>query len=188
MKNYVEKCVKARPNFCVPAVLEMVLQHYGISGFSQDDIAKQLNIFDADDNVDHRMWGAQIGNDTLNIFFATNHIQLEESYIPINHIIDDLFMGEIIKNKLSQNSSIICGYTYTWLFGSCEDTYGHVSIIVEYDEISNQIVLLDPGPKESGYKKVHAEDLFRAIKEAKDGLWCISPSKTLSIETNLDCS
>ena len=35
MKKYVEQIVIAKPNWCVPAVLEMVLTHHGIKSLSQ---------------------------------------------------------------------------------------------------------------------------------------------------------
>lgn len=174
MKKYVEKPIVAKSNYCVPAVMEMVLNHYGIFTLTQDKIAQQLSIVDATDDYDHREWGAHISNNTLNNFFAENEIVLHEDYIPISHIMDDYFLSEKIKSLLDNGYSIICGYTYTWLFGKQEDTFGHVSIIVDYIDKTDNVVLLDPGPKNAGYKEVGVEALFYAIKAAKDGLWCIN--------------
>ena len=69
MKKYVDQIVISEPNWCVPAVMEMVLKHNGIGMFSQWDIAKQLDITPAKDEVDHKKWGAQIRKETLNDFF-----------------------------------------------------------------------------------------------------------------------
>lgn len=174
MKKYLEQLVISEPNWCVPAVLEMVLKHHGIDTFSQQDIAKQLNVVCATDEVEHKNWGAQIKVNTLNNFFAANMIPLHEEYIPIKHFIDDYFMTEKIQELLENDISIVCGYNYTWLYGNREDTFQHVSIITEVISEGNEVCLLDPGPKDAGYKTVKAGDLYCAISAARDGLWCIS--------------
>lgn len=68
MKKYVEQIVIAKPNWCVPAVLEMVLTHHGIKSLSQAEIAEQLDIVPAEEAIDHKKWGAQIKNNTINDF------------------------------------------------------------------------------------------------------------------------
>lgn len=174
MDNYMFAPVIAKRNYCVPATLQMVLEHYNIQGFDQDKIASSLSIVSDDDTVEHVKWGTQIDNDTLNNFFGNNHINLQEKYVPINHFMDGYFMIHRLKELLQNDISIICGYNYTWLFGNREDTYRHVSIIVDVDVMSEKVLLLDPGPKDAGYKYVSAEKLFCAIKAGRDGLWCIS--------------
>lgn len=178
MMQYTNDIIVARPNYCVPAVLEMVLNHHNISSFSQNDIAQQLNIVPADDSVDPELWGAHISDDTLNNFFAQNGIPLRERYISIHNFMDEYFMGEKIATLLVNGASIICGYNYTWLFGKKEDRFGHVSIIVSISDNFERVELLDPGPKNAGYKTVGSYDLFAAIKARNDGLWCIQPVST----------
>lgn len=173
MKKYVEQIVIAKPNWCVPAVLEMVLTHHGIKSLSQAEIAEQLDIVPAEEAIDHKKWGAQIKNNTINDFFKANSIQLHENYLPINCIQDDFFLEEEIRKLLKTNISIICGFNYTWLYGNKEDTFQHVSINVDVLQ-GSEILLLDPGPRDAGYKTVKIQDLFYAIKAAQDGLWCIS--------------
>lgn len=173
MKKYVEQLVIAKPNWCVPAALEMVLIHHGIKTLSQAEIAEQLDIVSAEENVDHKKWGAQIKKNTINNFFETMSIQLHENFLSINYFQDDFFLEEEIQKLLKNNISIICGFNYTWLFGNKEDTFQHVSIIVDILQDS-KVLLLDPGPRDAGYKTVKIQDLFYAIKAAKDGLWCIS--------------
>lgn len=173
MKKYVEKIVIAKPNWCVPATLEMVLKHFGIGSFSQEIIAQQFEIVPATDNIDHRIWGAQINNNTINSFFVANQLALCEKFIPISHFYDEFFMAERIHALLQKRVSIICGYNYTRLFGKHDDSFQHVSIIVDLLANGEEICLLDPGPKEPGYKTIKTVDLFYAIKAAQDGLWCI---------------
>lgn len=45
-------------------------------------------------------------------------------------------------------------------------------IIVGLSEDKETIDILDPGPKNAGYKTVKSSDLFYAIKANHDGLWC----------------
>lgn len=174
MNNYVLFPIVAKQNYCVPAVLQMVLEHYNIYGFDQDRIAANLSIVADDMDIEHAKWGAQIKKDTINNFFLHNQINLQEKFISINQFMDEYFMSNKIKELLQNGISIICGYNYTWLFGNREDTYRHVSIIVDIDVKSGEILLLDPGPKNAGYKNVPTEKLFYAIKAGRDGLWCIS--------------
>lgn len=178
MTQYTNDIIIARPNYCVPAVLEMVLNHHGIFAYTQDDIAQQLEIVSADEKNDPRFWGTQISNNTINDFFSQNSISLREQFISIHNFMDDYFLGEEIASLLNQGASIICGYNYTWLFGNRDDVFGHVSIIVGVSNNREKIELLDPGPKNAGYKFVSTADLFSAIKARGDGLWCIYPIET----------
>lgn len=171
--KYVDSIVIAKPDWCVPATLEMVLNHYGIAGYTQASIAQQLNIIPATDEVPSIHWGTQISNNTLNDFFTNNGINLQERFLSIHLYMDEDFLADEIKSLLSKGVSIICGYNYTWLFGNREDNYGHVSIIVGISDDLQSVYLLDPGPKNAGYKTVLLHDLFYAIKARNDGLWCI---------------
>lgn len=173
MIQYTTDVIVAQPNYCVPAVLEMVLNHYGIFSFTQFDIAQQLNIVPANDNVDPKLWGAHISDNTLNHFFTQKGIALREHFTSIHNFMDEDFMVTEIASLLSKGISIICGYNYTWLFGNKEDCFGHVSIIVGISDNGKMVDLLDPGPKNAGYKTVPSYDLFSAIKARHDGLWCI---------------
>lgn len=186
MKKYVEQIVIAKPNWCVPAALEMVLKHFGIEAYSQEIIAEQFEIVPATDNMNHSKWGAQINNGTINSFFTANQLALYEKYIPITHFYDEYSMVEIVRELLQKNTSIICGYNYTRLFGKGEDTFQHVSIIVELLAYDEEIRLLDPGPREAGYKTVKTVDLFYAIRAAQDGLWCIEEQKADTLATILN--
>lgn len=177
MKKFVSEIVIAKQNYCVPATMQMVLEHFGILGYTQDIIAEQLVIVSDNDNINHTKWGTQIKSDTLNDFFKKNQIKLHERYLHISNFMDDYFLGEKILELLKENKVIICGYNYTWLYSNCEDSYRHVSIIVDFDPIVDTVVLLDPGPREYGYKKVKLDRLYVSIKAANDGLWCIEKMK-----------
>lgn len=174
MKKYLEETVISKPNFCVPATLEMVLKHHNIMYLTQDDIAAQLQIVPAEDDVAPEMWGAQIEKNTINDFFISNGIALREKYIPISHFMDEFFLADEIAELLHKKVSIICGYNYSWLYGDHKDTYRHVSIIVGISLDNRNVELLDPGPKNAGYNTVRIDTLFDAIKAGHDGLWCIS--------------
>lgn len=69
MQRYTKDLVIAKQNYCVPASILMVLQHYGICDFTQDNIADSISITPINENIDHRLWGAHIEKNTLNNFF-----------------------------------------------------------------------------------------------------------------------
>lgn len=170
--KYVDQTVIAKPNWCVPAALEMVLKHYGYNKFSQSMIAEQLEIIPAKEEIDHSKWGSQIKKNTINDFFSANAIALHERFISINLFLDEYFLEDKIQVLLENNVSIICGFNYSYLYGNKEDTFQHVAIIVAVKS-ENKVLLLDPGPRDAGYKIVDIGDLFASIKKAQDGLWCI---------------
>ena len=173
--EYVNQVTIAKPNWCVPAVLEMVLRHYGIECISQQDIAEQLKITPVENGISHKQWGAHVKDGTLNEFFQANNIPLKENYYPVSHILDELFFVDEIQRILKKSEvSIICGYTYERLFDIGDDVYQHVSIIVGATD-DGHVEIIDPGPKNAGKKYVSAASLFDAIRAAKDGLWCIEP-------------
>lgn len=177
MKAYVEHLIIAKHNYCVPTVLQMVLEHYGIRGFTQEIIAEQLTMVPDDKNIDHANWGAQITDNTLNDFFKNNGINLYEHYIHINHFMDEYFLVMkyiICYKRESQLFMVLIIHGY---MGIRKITYRHVSIIVPFNPKSEMVNLLDPGPKEVGYKEVSADKLYQAIKAGKDGLWCINEIK-----------
>lgn len=173
--KYVNQITIARPNWCVPAVLEMVLRHYGIKGIGQKDIAEQLEITPAEEGISREQWGARVKGGTLNEFFQSNGIPLIENYCPISHVLDEVFFVDEIQQILKKpKTSIICGYTYERLFNIGDGRYQHVSIIVDATD-DGRVEIIDPGPKNAGLKYVNAASLFDAIRAAKDGLWCIEP-------------
>lgn len=182
MQMYVKQPVTAKPNYCVPAVLQMVLEHHGIYGFTQESIASQLVIYPDHDNIPHENWGTQISSHTLNDFFSQNGIALREEYIHIGHFMDDYFFQEALPGLLRKTVSIICGFNYTWLYSQGEDTFRHVSIITDFEPATETVTLLDPGPREPGYKSVSAYKLYQAIKAGDDGLWCVYEADNSSLQ------
>lgn len=173
MENKQWEMVIAEPNYCVPAVLEMVLKHYDITSLTQNDIASQLIVIPADNDVDHEMWGTLIGRDSINRFFANNDLPLYEEFVSINYFMDEMDLTDKIEILLERNVTIICGYNYSRLYEEDYDIFRHVSIIVSISQDKKEIELLDPGPVNAGFKMVQAYSLFGAIKDGHDGLWCI---------------
>lgn len=141
MNNYLFEPIIAKKNMCVPAVLQMVLHHFGVD-IDQTIISEQFNIVPDNDFNNPKVWGTHIYDDTLNEFFQKNSINLKEKYIPINHFMDSIFFVDELKEMLTKEIVIICGYNYTWLFGNKEDVFQHVSIVVDVFENKNEIILL----------------------------------------------
>lgn len=166
------KIVVAKKEYCIPAVLEMVLNIYDIKSLNQDDIASQFTI-NSSQNTPEEEWGIVLDNNSINNFFERNDIPLVENFISINQIYDEYDFVDRVKKELL-NSVIICGYNYSYLYGNKDRNFSHVSIILDISDDCKSVYILDPGPKESGFKWVDLYDLYLAIKNRKDGLWCIS--------------
>jgi len=48
---------------------------------------------------------------------------------------------------------------------------GHVGIFLKLE--GDNLLFLDPGPRNYGVRKVKIDDLYNAIKNKSDGLWII---------------
>lgn len=162
--------IKAHPGYCVLASLEMVLRYYGYVEWNQYKLARFFPTKTAEDEPEYE-WGTHIEHDAINRFFAKNEIDLHETYIPINTIMDEYDLFEKCSSIL-EDSVIICGYNYCELFGGGKHGYNHASVITQSIDIDT-VEIIDPGPKDSGKKRVLFENLYQAIKIVPDGLWCI---------------
>lgn len=181
MKKY--KLQLARNFLCVPAVLETICLAEGYN-IKQSDIADFFGInlpldckkdYQDLQNIhivdDSRYWGIVLSYDSINCFFQHFQIKLYEKYIPINTISEENFDDKLTQ-LMQTTPHIVCGFRYTALYNGNPGDYGHVSIICDIDR-KGKITLLDPGPKDAGYKIVDADALHYAIKMHRDGLWCI---------------
>lgn len=162
--------IKAYPGYCVLASLEMVLRYYGYVEWDQYKLACYFPTKTAGDEPENE-WGTHIEQDAINRFFKKNEIALHETYTPINTIMDEYDLFQKCRSIL-EDGVIICGYNYCELFGGGKHSYNHASVITQVIDIDT-VEIIDPGPKDSGKKRVLFENLYQAIKVVPDGLWCI---------------
>ena len=180
MKKYTN--IKADDFCCIGAVLETILIRHNYTNYSQYDLnnefgltipktakvsAKISNIKFSDNPIDR---GVKLELDSLNNFFKKNDIHLEEKYISIKEIADYSF--ELTLKHISPEFDIVFGFDYGRLY-NIPDLYniGHVGIFLKLE--GNNILYLDPGPRNHGECKVNIDDLYSAIKSKSDGLWII---------------
>jgi len=173
----------ARSHFCVPAILCTVMHNEGYE-ISQEIIAEMIgitvptnddqiisdihNISYSDNDIE---WGVKLKNDSINNLFSKLNVKLHETYLPINTISEERFL-DVLFSHLTLGEHIVFGFNYSSLYSLPAANYGHVSLVCDIEK-NEKVILLDPGPKEAGIKTVLADDLYIAIKNRTDGLWCI---------------
>lgn len=172
---------------CVATVLEIILKAEGFSSISRFQIASWFGLCLPDGfelkydflekgifySKDANQWGIRIKNDSLNEFFSANNLPFQEKYFPINQIADFSFLDDL-RNVFANSRHTIVGFDYGKLFREERNLkIGHVGIVTQVVDEEN-CLLLDPGPRNPGLKKVSLEDLFDAIRSKKDGIWSIN--------------
>jgi hypothetical protein len=178
VKGYTN--IKADDFCCIGAVLETMLVKNGYKKYSQYDIINEFgltvpktaefskkikNITYSDDPND---WGVKIEYDSLNTFFRKEGIKLVEEYISIRKIADYGF--EQTLKSIADEFDVVFGYDYG-ILNNIPDYYGigHVGLFLGLE--GENLLYLDPGPRNYGVRKVNIDDLYNAVKNKSDGLW-----------------
>lgn len=169
--------IQAKKEYCFPAVIEILLKFYGYCDIDQCVIAQKLCELTGQDATSFIQDGLQIRPGTLNTFFEENNFKLKEQYISCSKIYDEYDFECKLKEQCEQDSFIICGYNYSWLFDKRCGTANHVSVICSVNSESEKITIFDPGPEDYGHKEVKIDDLWYALKIARAGIWCVQPLK-----------
>jgi hypothetical protein len=162
----------------------MVINNMCSIDISQYDIANYLgvNIPDGETipfvfNIKKTDQNSNIGvivtGNEINDLFEHFDIPLKETYKSAYRIYPDDF-GLLVKKELLQNKSIICGFSYGYLYDKNNFDIGHVSIITNISDDYSSMFLLDPGPDDCGLKEVETNKLFSAIRLKRNGIWVIS--------------
>ena len=156
--------VRAKPHYCVPAILETTFKYFGIDNFTQDDIAQYFTIHipsTSDQNLPNvviddnpRNWGIKLDISSLNNFFQKISVPLKEEYNSIFRMADEFGLEDKLDNILQKGHVAICGYNHSALYGNNKDEYGHVSIVVSLNCTTHKVLLADPGPVGYGLKEV----------------------------------
>lgn len=186
MGNKVMKyeIVIAKQYLCVPACLSTVINAMCNINISQYDIANFLGVnvpigerIDFVNNISTTEKSADIGviikGNEINELFEYFEIPLTERYLSAYRIYPDDFAA-LVKKEISKNNSVICGFSYGFLYGCNNLDIGHVSIISGVSEDCTYITLIDPGPDDYGFKKVETSRLFESMRLKKNGIWVIS--------------
>jgi len=95
---------------------------------------------------------------------------LVEEYISIRKIADYRFV-QTLKN-ISDEFDVVFGFDYGML-NNIPNYYGigHVGLFLEQE--GENLLFLDPGPRNYGVRKVNIYDLYNAIRNKSDKLWII---------------
>lgn len=165
--------IVAKPNYCIPATVNMVLNCLGCVELTQDSIARCFDV-NTDPRTPENSWGISATELTVNRIRALLSVPLYEKYISINLLYNEYDLEQHIFKVLHQGALIICGYNYSALWGGSCSSFNHASVINAININEGHISLADPGPEGAGFKQVCSTDLYYAIKRGCGFLWCIS--------------
>lgn len=177
MKAY--PIIKADDFCCVGAVIETVLIRNNYTNYDQYaiinefglTIPKSAKISEKINNITYSAnpveWGVKLKCDSLNNFFNNKGIRLVEDYISVREIDDYGF--ELTLISISSEFDVMFGFDYGKLYDlpQCYNV-GHVGLFLELE--TDNLLYLDPGPRNHGIRKVKIDDLYNAIKSKCDGL------------------
>jgi hypothetical protein len=179
------------PYCCVPATLQWILYRRGLDILDQETIGIELGLrlppngknFFTNKNIHYVSkepkggFGTQIEKNKFSIerFFTKYKIPLNIS--SIYNFRDKIKLKNfIIKNMLADHD-IIMRYNNKITNGENQKSYGHLSVIVEFDDKTDIVIVGDP--QIPHYKIVSLDQIICSISDQIDGiqrgLYIVSP-------------
>lgn len=170
------------PYCCVPATLQWILYRKGFDILDQESIGAHLGlrlpikckrIFKNKDVIftDKEPgggYGTQIEKKkySINNFFKKNNINLKISELVV--INNKKKLKEFLINNFKNDNDIILRYNNRITTPLGQKSYGHLSVISQFDEKSNSAIIGDPEPP--FFKKVSLDDIIYSISKEIDGV------------------
>lgn len=166
--------IQSENYLCFATLLEMILKDLGIQKYTRFDIAKELGITlpmseiglvnGANYSDDEFEWGIRIDSKKLNKFFQKAGIGLQAEYI---HTTPYTMLKEEVRKWVQ--CYVIFLFSYGELIGSLEfQEVGHAALFVDIIN-PQEVCIYDPGPKDSGEKKVSCYRLEEAMYKRRAG-------------------
>ena len=163
---------------CLFALLEMILKEKGIN-ISQYELAEKIGITIPNGyqskvkNVKYSTlqndYGAIVTTDSLREIFDKAQIDMKVSYLDVFHT-NEIDLISILNQQLSENRYVIFAFSYGILYNKLSYVnLGHVSLLQEVLD-DDWIKIYDPGPDNSGIKKVRISDIYEAMRR-KGGMY-----------------
>lgn len=180
------------PYCCVPAILQWVLYRHDLDILDQETIGAELGLklplkgkrFFTNKNIRYITkepkggFGTQIEKDKYSIeqFFIKHGISLSISAMHNFQKKADL-KSFLIKNLL-KNNDIILRYNNKIFKRDTQKSYGHFSVIVEFDDVTEKVFIGDP--EMPYFKKISLDQIIFSISDQIDGiqrgLYIVSPN------------
>lgn len=174
--------VIAENYLCFCALLEMIITDGQKIKITQYKIAEKfgvtipynykINVKNVNFSCNTIEHGVHITESALNDFFCKEKINLHAKYLQVNPY-EELFIDEYENKNLRLNKYIIYTYSYGYLF-HFPDAFdvGHVALL--QDVISDhELLIYDPGPKNSGLKNVNRHEMYDAIRYRHGGVYLL---------------
>lgn len=170
------------PYCCVPATLQWILYRRGLDILDQESIGATLGlllplkaktIFKNNDivftdDVPTTGYGTQIELAKYSIanFFSHHNLPLTISELIIPKSSSDV--AELLIKHLSLDDDVILRYNNKITRLPDQKSYGHFSVIAQFDSESEQVTIGDPEPP--FFKTVSIEQIITAISDKIDGI------------------
>lgn len=166
--------IRSKPFYCVPACLEIIFMTINIS-VSQEYLGERIGI-NSSSREDLNL-GAKIELDNLNKIIQsiglTDHIF---TYIRSVELEEWMF-EEKVEELLKDGSHIVCTLSAGKLHNNSTDVeLGHAVVLRKLE--SGIAEIIDPGPKDFGFRKITLQHLFLASRYREGGLLVLSKKST----------
>lgn len=165
MRKY--KTFKYKNGLCLACCLQSILDYRGKKVPSLETIAAKFKL-----QQDRLV----VDEDSLNRFLQKYRLKAKYEY-PRGIIEPDL----LIKSSLSRDEDIVVFYYASLLFQNLTSLGGHTSLIADFDELEDRVLLFDSGFPESFLKGVSLPALINSMykteqgREYRCGFYLISP-------------
>ena len=184
------------PYCCVPATLQWILYRHGFDILDQESIGAELGLRLPTkgkklfknrqiiflDKAPKSGFGTQIERKKYSIqrFFSKNGIALEISKLIVPRTKREL--KKIIHEHLIKNHDVILRFNNRIFKKDGEKSYGHFSVITEFDERSERVKIGDP--ELPHFKTVLLDQVLFSISDKIDGiprgLYIVKPKRLRS--------
>lgn len=171
---YSYQPIRSRPFYCVPACLEIIFRAINIS-VSQEYFGERIGV-DSSSNEDLSL-GAKIELENLNkITQSLGLIEYIFTYIRSVELEEWMF-EEKVERLLKDGSHIVCTLSAGKLHNNSTDfELGHAVIVRKLE--SGIAEIIDPGPKDFGFREITLQHLYLASRYREGGLLVLSKKST----------
>ena len=170
------------PYCCVPAILQWILHRHNLDIFDQETIGGELGLrlplkgkdFFINPNIKYLSqepktgYGTQIEKKrySINNFFNKYKIPLRISEMSIMK--NESELREFLISHLIKHDDIIIRYNNKVFKDADQKSYGHFSVITEFDNGTNEVTIGDP--ELPHFKKMSLDQIIYATSDKIDGI------------------
>lgn len=165
---YSYQPIQAKPFYCLPACLEIILKSIGVLA-SQDYFGEQIGIETASEK-DLKL-GTNVQLSALNNIARLLNLEYFFTYLRAAEFEEWMF-EEKLAALLQQGDHVICTLSAGRLYKNSDLELGHAVVVKKLE--AERVEIVDPGPKDFGFKTYSLEQLYVASRYREGGLLVLS--------------